>query len=57
MTEHKKVRLRAFENASSQRHVPEQDRYLYKAPIAKHRLAIIGTGTIGQEHMLSLIHI
>ena len=51
MTEHKKVRLRAFENASSQRHVPEQDRYLYKAPIAKHRLAIIGTGTIGQEHM------
>ena len=51
MTEQKKVRLRGFEKASNQRHIKEEDRHLYKAPIARHHLAIIGTGTIGQEHM------
>jgi predicted dehydrogenase len=40
-----------FENSSGQRHVAEQDRYLFARPVAKHNLVIIGTGTIGQEHM------
>jgi myo-inositol 2-dehydrogenase/D-chiro-inositol 1-dehydrogenase len=51
VTEQKKIRLRAFENARSQRHITSEDRYLYKAPVPQHHLAIIGTGTIGQEHM------
>ena len=44
-------RLRFFEAASRQRHILEQDRYLYRAPQPAHRLVVIGTGTIGQEHM------
>ena len=52
-----KMRLRGFENASGQRHVSEDDRYLYRREEPRFRLVIIGTGTMGQEHMLSLIHI
>jgi len=44
-------RLRFFEAASRQRHILEQDRYLYRPPQPAHRLVVIGTGTIGQEHM------
>ena len=44
-------RLRFFENAAGQQHIPEKDKYLYAVTPPKHRLAIIGTGTIGQEHM------
>lgn len=51
MSNKDKVRLRFFENATRQRHVAEHDRYIYKPPTADHRLAIVGTGTIGQEHM------
>jgi len=43
--------LRFFAQASSQRHIPAQDRYLYRTPEAKFKIAVIGTGTIGQEHM------
>ena len=46
-----KMRLRGFENASGQRHVSEDDRYLYRREEPRFRLVIIGTGTMGQEHM------
>ena len=46
-----KPRLRFFEKAAGQSHITETDRYLYEAPKASHKLVIIGTGTIGQEHM------
>ncbi len=48
---YKKPRLRYFEEASSQRHIAGQDRYLYGGGEPRYRLAILGTGTIGQEHM------
>ncbi|MEX0963970.1 MAG: Gfo/Idh/MocA family oxidoreductase [Pseudohongiellaceae bacterium] len=51
MTESKKPRLRSFETASNQQHIPDVDKYLYRRPPANHKLIIIGTGTIGQEHM------
>ncbi len=52
MTEnYKKPRLRYFEEASSQRHIAGQDRYLYGSGEPRFKLAILGTGTIGQEHM------
>ena len=43
-----KPRLRFFENAAGQQHIPEKDKYLYAVTPPTHRLAIIGTGTIGQ---------
>ena len=46
-----KPRLRFFEKAAGQSHITETDKYLYEAPKALHKLVIIGTGTIGQEHM------
>ena len=46
-----KMRLRSFENAPGQRHVSEDDRYLYRREEPKFRLVVIGTGTMGQEHM------
>ena len=46
-----KMRLRGFENASGQGHVSEDDRYLYRREEPRFRLVIIGTGTMGQEHM------
>ena len=46
-----KMRLRGFENASGQRHVSEDDRYLYRREEPRFRLVIIGTGAMGQEHM------
>ena len=46
-----KMRLRGFENAPGQRHVSDEDRYLYRREEPKHRLVVIGTGTMGQEHM------
>ena len=44
-------RLRFFEKSLSQQHITDADKYLYKMPRPTHKLAIIGTGTIGQEHM------
>ena len=46
-----KTRLRMFESSTGQSHVTEEDRFLFARPLAKHNLVIIGTGTIGQEHM------
>lgn len=46
-----KTRLRMFESSPGQRHVTEGDRYLYAQAPPKFKLVIIGTGTIGQEHM------
>ena len=51
MSKSSQPRLRFFAQASSQRHIPTQDQYLYRTPDAKFKIAIIGTGTIGQEHM------
>jgi myo-inositol 2-dehydrogenase/D-chiro-inositol 1-dehydrogenase len=46
-----KQRLRFFEKSLGQQHITDADKYLYKSPAPTHALAIIGTGTIGQEHM------
>ena len=46
-----KMRLRGFENAPGQRHVSEDDRYLYRQEEPRYRFVVIGTGTMGQEHM------
>jgi myo-inositol 2-dehydrogenase/D-chiro-inositol 1-dehydrogenase len=46
-----KARLRFFENSLNQRHITEQDRYLYKQEPPRYKLVVIGTGTMGQEHM------
>lgn len=46
-----KPRLRFFENAAGQQHITEADKYLYQQQEPKHNLVVIGTGTIGQEHM------
>lgn len=51
MTSRDKPRLRFFENASNQRHIVGEDRYLYAQEPPRHRVNVIGTGTIGQEHM------
>jgi predicted dehydrogenase len=51
MANHKKPRLRFFEESPGQRHIVAADRYLYDQCEPRYRLAIIGTGTIGQEHM------
>ena len=51
MTGPRKPRLRFFEQLPSQRHIEEGDRYLYRQEAPRYRFNIIGTGTIGQEHM------
>lgn len=45
------MRLRFFESSSGQRHIEPRDHYLYRAPEPEIQLNVIGTGTIGQEHM------
>jgi myo-inositol 2-dehydrogenase/D-chiro-inositol 1-dehydrogenase len=51
MTSQSTPRLRYFESASGQRHITDDDRYLYAHEGARYRASVIGTGTIGQEHM------
>ncbi|MEL7297501.1 MAG: Gfo/Idh/MocA family oxidoreductase, partial [Pseudomonadota bacterium] len=51
MTERNKPRLRFFESAPGQRHVTDRDRYLYRHGAPRFKANVIGTGTIGQEHM------
>lgn len=51
MTSRAKPRLRYFEEASGQRHIVGDDRYVYRREKPRYRLNVIGTGTIGQEHM------
>lgn len=51
MSTSNKPRLRFFESARNQRHIVGDDRYLYAQDPPKHRVNIIGTGTIGQEHI------
>ena len=46
-----RMRLRMFENSPGQRHISPHDHYLYRQDAPRHALNIIGTGTIGQEHM------
>lgn len=35
----------------NQRHITEADRYLYRQETPRHNIVVIGTGTMGQEHM------
>ncbi len=51
MTNEYKPRLRFFENSPSQGHIQGDDRYIYAHAAPAHSIGIIGTGTIGQEHM------
>ena len=53
MSKSYKPRLRNFEEASNQRHILDEDRFLYikDGHEPKYRINIIGTGTMGQEHM------
>ncbi len=51
MTGPRKPRLRFFEESPSQRHIEDDDKYLYRREAPRYRFNIIGTGTIGQEHM------
>lgn len=51
MTPPAKPRLRFFEAAANQQHIQGDDRYLYRQEEPRFRLGIIGTGTMGQEHM------
>ncbi len=51
MTNPKKPRLRSFEAAANQQHIPEVDKYLYRSDAPIHKLVVIGLGAIGQEHM------
>ncbi len=51
MNDNNKPRLRFFENSPGQRHIGGEDHYIYSRAAARYRLGIIGTGTIGQEHM------
>ncbi|MEM7613219.1 MAG: Gfo/Idh/MocA family oxidoreductase [Pseudomonadota bacterium] len=51
MTTSNRPRLRFFENSSGQRHITDADHYLYKHDKPRYRVSVIGTGTIGQEHM------
>lgn len=46
-----KARLRFFENSVNQRHITDADRYLYQQDAPRYNLVVIGTGTMGQEHM------
>ena len=45
------ARLRFYERSSGHQHLSHSDRYLLKRPIASKRVVIIGSGTVGQEHM------
>ncbi len=51
MTDNAKPRLRFFEESPGQRHIQPGDRYLYSRQAPAHRVNVIGTGTIGIEHM------
>ena len=44
-------RLRFYERSPGHQHLSDADRYLLKRPMASKRVVIIGTGTVGQEHM------
>lgn len=51
MTKKKELRLRHMEEAPFFDFVEEEDRYLFAGDVVKYRFNVIGTGTIGQEHM------
>ncbi len=49
--ETQELRLRHYENASELKFLTPEERYLFGKPTKRYKLNIIGTGTIGQEHM------
>ncbi len=51
MTLRKEMRLRYFEQAAGQQHIESGDHFLYQRPVPHLNFAVIGTGTIGLEHM------
>ena len=51
MSKNNRQRLRFFESRKNQNHIPDTDRFMYKKPESQYRICVIGTGTMGQEHM------
>jgi predicted dehydrogenase len=51
MSKNNRQRLRFFESRKNQNHISSTDRFLYTKPQSRHRICVIGTGTMGQEHM------
>lgn len=47
----KMPRLRYFAEAPGQQHIEPVDRFVYADSDVRHTINVIGTGTIGQEHM------
>ncbi|MEO1421024.1 MAG: Gfo/Idh/MocA family oxidoreductase [Pseudomonadota bacterium] len=50
-TDRRMPRLRFFEQSPGQQHIVGDDKYLYAQGARTHTINVIGTGTIGQEHM------
>ncbi|MEM8498006.1 MAG: Gfo/Idh/MocA family oxidoreductase [Pseudomonadota bacterium] len=51
MSPRKEHRLRYFEQSSGQQHIAAEDKYLYQQPPTQLNIAVIGTGTMGVEHI------
>lgn len=51
MSSRKEHRLRYFEQSRGQQHITGDDKYLYKQTPAHIKIAVIGTGTMGVEHI------
>lgn len=51
MSQGVRPRMRHFEHSPSQRHITARDHYIYANPTPEYSINVIGTGTIGQEHM------
>lgn len=51
MSEREPIRVRHFEDLRALDFLGPEDRHLFKKPNPEFKFAVIGTGTIGQEHM------
>ncbi|MEO1318995.1 MAG: Gfo/Idh/MocA family oxidoreductase [Pseudomonadota bacterium] len=51
MTESIRPRMRHFESATGQQHITAADHYIYARRDPEYTINVIGTGTIGTEHM------
>lgn len=48
---HKSIHSNFFIDNVNTKYIPEDDKYLYATSKPKYQFAVIGTGTMGQEHM------
>ncbi|MCL2216919.1 MAG: Gfo/Idh/MocA family oxidoreductase [Defluviitaleaceae bacterium] len=48
---HETIHSNFFKSFLNTRYLPEEDKYICKDAPPKYKLAVIGTGTMGQEHM------